>query len=1027
MADTNLPESQRYDPYAHGISHGHSDLYSFFMGPPPRPGKESAYSKKPTAKWNMPESYIGESEFLRDTVEDWNFTANQTWYTERILPWYRTDEIHVHWEQWENNPSFMEQTPHQAASHIVTQMRSIRRATLIRRGIGAEFEHDFVKTALGRTSFIASLAQIGRSFQETANVEVIRALLGCHRSTQIFVRKYQIVRDGDLDAWLDRKAARFMIAQKEDFGLEKLNVAIEAEQEKYQASANCWILGREVVDYCQVVDPNRTLYYLGGQEAVNRINGRPAGGQAAAGTMGNVRSLQPDAMIGVQGVPVYLAKSYVVDSLGQLDLLSRTTEVGVFNTQIDRTTDYSKYTSESRNIRVYDNTVDDWAELTQHDAIDKNIVWATDGKVDNPFSSTRGPFSYDKDFLRIPGDNTDDVRYIGDIDSEYLPSKTIFGAAQTILNALQRLQPTALTTALDALGARSFEKDATGVVGTSSSGKSTGIADDMNVFEAALRGLLGESNLFFTGAAPSAKGSTSTTELWKFFMGKYGAKKGTAVNLTAVESSIGGNQEDSHTKFLTEVLGAPVPASHKDEFNRIVAQKDQSWEARADQIQALLVGALQEDPSSVPSLGTEARVKGWIKLRKEGYEAKLVEMSESARRTGASSSSSSSRNVEANVEYFPIGTPLPDGYQYLNEREAARARNGNVFPKSLADFDFLSHLFGGEQASMGGIRSIGGPIGERRPTGRFDGRGGDGSKTRFEQDRRGSRFNTLDTHIKNISASGVSLIHKWLAIFYLGSEFSKQQFLSFDTNNILVPVNFLHIRHMCGYRTRYGIKCASGGKSGYTFFGHSDMQIAHDVTRKVGVMHYTAYLAAVVTNPKNVYVVEDLFCEKYLGGMGTKFWTRNEYLSKGSHRYKADIVCTMLPASCKRLDKKIDIRGKFYSEFAMKLVDPTRMSDMCYPGAARTAAYMDWWDPIKGSRVADKEMRVRTQYANWICWQGVQWHFNTTAGGYVSTDMIVEQGNFGPNVYPGCGRVRNGESKFLTNAPYLGGASQGRF
>jgi hypothetical protein len=41
--------------------------------------------------------------------------------------------------------------------------------------------------------------------------------------------------------------------------------------------------------------------------------------------------------------------------------------------------------------------------------------------------------------------------------------------------------------------------------------------------------------------------------------------------------------------------------------------------------------------------------------------------------------------------------------------------------------------------------------------------------------------------------------------------------------------------------------------------------------------------------------------------------------------------------------------------------------------------------------------------------------------------MIVEQGNFGPNVYPGCGRVRNGESKFLTNAPYLGGASQGRF
>jgi hypothetical protein len=195
------------------------------------------------------------------------------------------------------------------------------------------------------------------------------------------------------------------------------------------------------------------------------------------------------------------------------------------------------------------------------------------------------------------------------------------------------------------------------------------------------------------------------------------------------------------------------------------------------------------------------------------------------------------------------------------------------------------------------------------------------------------------------------------------------------------------------------------------------MQIAHDATRKVGVMHYTAYLAAVVTNPKNVYVVEDLFCEKYLGGMGVKFWSRDAYLSKASKRTQASIICTMLPPSCKRLDKKIDGRGKFYSEFQMQLVDPTRMATMCYPGAARTAMYLNWWDPVRGSKGADKDARSGSVAINFICWQGVQWHFNTTSNEFC--DVTVEQGHFGQNVYPGCGRVRNGEAKYLAPASYL--------
>jgi hypothetical protein len=55
-------------------------------------------------------------------------------------------------------------TPHQSASNVVTQQRNARKASMVRRGIAAEFEHDFVTTATGRTRFMASLAQMARRY-----------------------------------------------------------------------------------------------------------------------------------------------------------------------------------------------------------------------------------------------------------------------------------------------------------------------------------------------------------------------------------------------------------------------------------------------------------------------------------------------------------------------------------------------------------------------------------------------------------------------------------------------------------------------------------------------------------------------------------------------------------------------------------------------------------------------------------------------------------------------------------------------
>lgn len=986
--DTSLAPSQRFDPYAHGLSSGYSDIFTPFLGPSPRPAKTSPYEKKSSSKYDLPEAHVGESIYLRDTVEDWMFTANQTWYTERIMPWYRTDQIHLEWTEWENNAHFMHITPHQAMSQLVTSKRTIRKASMLRRGIAAEFENDFVATSLGRSRFVASLAQIARSVQETANVEVLRALLGCHRYQQVYQRKHQVISQGDLDGYLDQQADRFMIAQKERFGLESLNTEIDKEQEMYQARSNVWILGREVMDYCDTVLPEKTLYYLGGQEAVDRINGNLRGPQAAGGTMGNVDSLEPRRLI--SDTPVFLAKSYVVDSVGSADLLSRTVEKGVYNTMVDRTRDYKEYRTASRHILVYDNDVDDWAEISLKEANEKCILWGDDNFVFDPFAggNIRGrqiasdtSLEGKNDFLRYGGWDSDvkatkqDVQFVGDLDDQWLTIGQCLAAGQTVMNALDR------------------------------AGK--GVANVMDV--------LGKFHLFNAVTAPTlANAGTYKVQL--------NSPAGFDPTQIAPSNASIAGAEEKHTHFLGTTLGSVVPESHQARLQTIVGKSNIGWEARAEKVRDLVYDAYDKDPSAfADTFDDRERIQSWYQNRFNSYATNFAQWA--AQKQGGKSGGAS---IQGEIRSIPIGQPLPEGARYLNEHEEAKAKSGVTrnYPTSLHDFN-IPELYEpvGSSADVGSgsmsRRRVGGtfsPIGltvDRGETGK------DGAEKRTN--RLKVRYNNIEKRIKAIANSSASDDVKTAAIYYLGCAFNKEVFSNFCDADIYVPAGFLLLRPHATYRTRYGIKCADNGDSGYTFFGNSNMEIAHEAARKVGLMHYTAYLTAVVMYPKNVYVVQDLFCEKYKGGMGTSFWSRTEYATKGARRTGKSIICTMLPPTFGdrqgKLDSKIDIRGQWYTHYAMKLVDQDRFNKVCYPGASRTAATMGWWDPLRKSKAIDHAARSRSVDINFTCFQGVQFHFNTKTDSW--GDVITEKGAFGPKVYPGCGQVRDGKMRYLETPGYL--------
>lgn len=853
---------------------------------------------------------------------------------------------------------------------------------MLRRGIAAEFEHDFVQTALGRTSFMASLGQIARSVQETANVEVLRALLGCHRFQQAYVRNHGIVKNGELDLWWQRKAERFMICQKGSFGMEHMNTFIDQDQEKYQAHSNVWILGREIMDYCSNVPPGKIYYYEGGQEAVDRINGRPQNGVAAAGTMGNVKSIQPERL--VAGCPVFLAKSYVVDSVGQADLLSRTVEVGVFNTQIDRTRDFKSYQTDHRTIRVYDNTKDDWAELTLQDAIENSIIWDTDGGVADPFSrNTKNARQTEgikqqmaNDFLRFGTGSAGsalDLEYIGDMGSEWISTAQLIGGGQTILNALDRQ-------GVDYSELGAAGNTLTGNVGAGKRRADTGIAANVSFQSSivAIADLLGSDNLFFE-TAPEGTSNFGTApgvvadNLFKTFRTATqpvpSARLATPIGVEVDENAL----EETHRSFLTVTMGSALPSSRRAGIATIAERSNVPWKERAADMEKHILAVFAEDPAAFKSLKSADSIKQWAANRIESYETKLQERETAQAAAAAAAASISSDAAATDMNVAPK----------------------KHFPTSLRDMPWMSHVFEGRGASEGG-----------------NGRRGIGARVRdlsAGTERTGAlltRFNNVDNHLRAIANSSAPQATKWAAVFFLGCRFSRSRLLALADANIWVPFNALHLRPHATYRTRYGIKCADNGDSGYTFFGHSDMQIEHEAARKVGMMHYTAYLSAVVMNPKNVYVVEDLFCEKYLGGMCTKFWSVQDYLSKQANRRTASIICTALPPLMKDgLEKKMDVRGHWYTEQRSRLVDAETFARVCYPGAARTAAIMGWWDPLRQSKGLDQSHRSRSTAMNYVCWQGVQFGRNPKT--YEFSEVTIEQGSFGPNVYPGCGVVRD--------------------
>lgn len=934
---TTVAPGVTLDPFSAGVASGFQTLADQVLGPGPRVNTPSAYEGRAITRTLMTAEYEGRAQVLKDTLEDYTMTSEQLFYTQVFMPFFRTDEIHQQWSEWQTKTQFMGPTPHLASSRVLSRSRVIRKASMIRSGLVYEFEDDYLKTPGGRASFNAAMVCTGRCFIETCNVQVMRSLRSCHQTDVAYVKEYALLPLENLEEYLNRDKARFMIVQKEPNGIEKMNTLADQEQRLTGGAANAWIGGEELSIYCQVVDPTKTRYDLGGQEAVDRLNGRQVGPAASGNTMERpVTSIA--SRFTIQGQPFYISKSYHVDKIGQTDLLSRIREVGVFNLMVDRNTDFDNYHSSSRNIRVYNNFTDAWSVITLHDAIEHMPIWESDGKV-KPFGKGN-----EDDFLSYhagAGSARMPIRFVGDISPNHIRVEHFLDGGRTILRALANRDDTDTRNIYQAFGTA---------------------GGDTSAYDSRLRSLIGEDNTFLNRLADATPAEADWIGALKT-AGKKRLEKGGV----PIDAPI------NHDNWLRATIAAPFPDQHRAQAERIIRDTAHlDWAERARQLKAVIV----ENRADFSHFAKDAKyVDEWFASRMASRQEAIDKLRAQAAAAPA---------VQAVVEYVPTGKPVAHTMRAF-QRVSAGASESGFRPGSLRN------PYGDrEQEQMRETDVAGRPAGY----GTFD-----------------ERYTNMANNLQAIHTSSAHPAIKFFAMVYAGIAFTKQRLQSLLSANIKCPLGALLCRPHATYKTRYAIKAATGGQTGFTMFGHSDLSVGHDSAGKKGFLHYTVYSAAVVVNPRNVVVMADVYCAKYMGGMDATFYRSPDHYKAGRATRSASILSFPLPPTVKEMDKDIDIRGKWYTAQKQGFVSAERYERPMYPGSDRMCAVWDFQ-----LQNAAAYSRVGEVPVNYVCSQGMEWYWSPKTDSW--NDYTVEQSVFGHKVYPGCGKVRNGELTFLTDPGY---------
>ena len=214
------------------------------------------------------------------------------------------------------------------------------------------------------------------------------------------------------------------------------------------------------------------------------------------------------------------------------------------------------------------------------------------------------------------------------------------------------------------------------------------------------------------------------------------------------------------------------------------------------------------------------------------------------------------------------------------------------------------------------------------------------------------------------------------------------------------------------YRMASAILAKGGSELGSTFHGHHDFMLSDDILRKVHVGHYTFYSKSVVKRPKNYIIVEDIFSQGYVGGEGTRIFTKEEFASAVSENTlgKTGPSIIAVETSGEPEGDVLDITGRFQqSVYDIFNEEDAQVEHYANSGKAYEELALGMLEPYRNN--INDEYIMRVQRYNTVCFRGMQYDNDGDGGAMVLTQLNT--GHWGPNVYAGVRKVREGEMSFM--------------
>ncbi|KAK3288628.1 hypothetical protein CYMTET_3846 [Cymbomonas tetramitiformis] len=229
-------------------------------------------------------------------------------------------------------------------------------------------------------------------------------------------------------------------------------------------------------------------------------------------------------------------------------------------------------------------------------------------------------------------------------------------------------------------------------------------------------------------------------------------------------------------------------------------------------------------------------------------------------------------------------------------------------------------------------------------------------------------------------------------------------------NDVMFPFGYLLLRPHQTYEMCTAVLTKSGTETGETLIGHYDFQLSDNVVQKMHYGNFTIYEKSIIYRPMNVHLAEDIFCANYLGGAGSAFHNAGNK-SEGDPFYdKIDSLYACAIGFDEIVkDNPISVNGRFE--------DHTGLTSMKEPHFSTCQAYKRFYGfheqtPPSG----DMPYFDTASRGNTVCFQGHQASYNHTSG-YLDR-VTLNTGHWGERVYPGCGKVRRGLSKYLEPVNY---------